>query len=128
MTTNSARRRAALLNLAGRRTSAGGPPGHAIVRAIDVLVALGLDAEHIAWAAHKTFKLDGGVLDVELVRQDLADLGKDVLRLCDALILDQEMCTHRTPLRAERPDVQIVEVTHAGNAAHRADYRISLQV
>src|ERR1700719_1289299 len=104
LTTKRARRRSAPLT-----ASAGSSAGHAVVGIVEVRVAIGLHAKDVPWPADQAFELDGGVLDLELVRQHLADLGKDVLRLCHSLVVDEEMGAHRSSLRAERPDVQIVQ-------------------
>src|SRR6202165_1589636 len=90
LTTNSARRRSAPLT-----TSAGGPAGHAVMGIVEVRMAVGLDAEDIARPANQALELDGGVLDLELVGQHFADLGKDVLRLLHSLVVDQKMSAHR---------------------------------
>src|SRR6202030_861979 len=105
LTTKRARRRSAPLT-----ASAGSSAGHAVVGIVEVRMAIGLHTEDVSWPADQALELDGGVLDLELVRQHLAGLGHDVLRLPHPLIGDQEMGAHRPGLRAERPDVQIVQV------------------
>src|SRR5438132_6646388 len=100
LTTNSARRRSAPLI-----RSTGGSAGHAIVGVVEVRMAVGLHAEDIARTADQALELDGGVLDLELMGQHFADLGQDVLRLRDALVVDQEMGAHGAGLGPERPDV-----------------------
>src|SRR5712664_1282653 len=89
LTTKSARRRSAPLT-----RSTGGSAGHAVMGIVEVRMAVGLDAEDITRPADQALELDGGVLDLELVRQHLADLGEDVLRLRHALVVDQEVGAH----------------------------------
>src|ERR1700693_14076 len=113
LTTKSARRRSAPLT-----ASAGSSAGHTVVGIVEVRMAIGLYTKDVPWPADQAFELDGGVLDLELVRQHLADLGQDVLCLRHPLVIDQEMGAHRPSLRAERPDVQIVQVVHARHPLH----------
>src|SRR5438552_807325 len=96
LTTKSARRRSAPLT-----RSTGGSAGHAVVGVVEVRMAIGLHAEDIARTADQALELDGGVLDLEFVRQHFADFGQDVLRLRDPLVVDQEMGAHGAGLRAE---------------------------
>src|SRR5205823_12922536 len=102
--------------------------GRAFVGVVDVWMALGLDAEHVAGPADQAFELDRRVFDLELVRQHLADLGQDVLRLYHALVIDEQVGAHRSTLCAQRPDVQVVQVTDAGDAFHGVHHGIRPQV
>src|SRR6202011_559126 len=103
-----ARRRSPAVNRAGVGSSAGGSAGHAVVGIVEGGMAGGLHAEDVAGPAHEALELDRRMFDLELVREDFADLGEDLLRLRYPLVVDQEMRAHRPRLRAKRPDVQVV--------------------
>ena len=71
-------------------------------------------------AAH-VFELDGGVVEMEAIAQHPVEPGEDAIALRGRHVLDQDVAAQRMRARTEAPDVQIVDVEYAIDAAHRGD-------
>src|SRR5260370_687845 len=103
---------------------AGGSTGHPVMGIVDMRMAFRLDAEDIPRPADQAFELNRRVLDHELVGQHLADFGEDVLRLCDPLVIEQQMRTHRPAPAAQRPATEVLQGASRPSPLHRGDHRI----
>ena len=80
------------------------------------------DAVHVVVLAALDFHLDGRVRDVEAALEIVDDGAQDLLAFADALFGHDDVAAAGDHAGAHHPDVQIVNVEHAGDAFDRVDH------
>lgn len=71
-------------------------------------------AVHGLRMAADCFQLDGQVLDAELGSDPLSNRVKQIAGERLVVSVDLHMCRHHDEARFDRPDVQVVDILHAG--------------
>ena len=81
------------------------------------------DAAGTRDGAGAVFELDGGVVDLEVVAQDVIEPVQDGVALGRRHVVDQDVAAKGAGIGADVPDMEVVDVQDAGNEAHgRGDF------
>src|SRR5262249_31403556 len=78
-------------------------------------------ARYVCQRAARVLELDRGVVNIEAFAKKAIDIVQNRIALGRRHIFDQHVAAQRARLRTEPPDVQIVNVDHASNAANLLD-------
>ena len=103
---------------------AGGRPRHTLM-----LVSVFFNHRNHAAVRHfadHVLELDGGVVDVEVLAQHLFHIAQNAFTDRRRNIGDGDMAGERSRFRSDAPHVQIVNIIHALNPAHRGFHPLQL--
>lgn len=79
------------------------------------MAMLGLCAGFVGQGAADVFELNGGVVNRETIAKDRINAAQDGIAGRGRHVLNKDMAAQRMRFRPEAPDVEIVNVDHAGN-------------
>jgi hypothetical protein len=105
-----------------------GPENFGSVAVIVMMFALvDRNDASVSHLANRVFELNRGVMDVKLVMQAILDLAQNLIALRRRDVRDRDVARQGMGLRADAPDVQIMDIIYAAHGAHGAFDQLELQ-